>query len=618
VTASRLVVFALGIGLLLSAPPFTGAQQAPPTPDDLTGYRPVSEATAAKTVAATGTREGHTAFLGITVTRGDGGRPVVEEVQPDSPAAKAGIKKGDVIDRVGDHPVKTPTAFREWLLVRGPGDTVKLGVVRDGERTEVTAKLVAATRPMKLGGGPPPAPIGATLTEDKGGKGIFVEAVTSGSAAASAGLKVGDQVLTIDGLELSRPGRLADMVAERKAGDTLALGITRDGKPMELKATLAAGERQRFGPGGGGGAARTLWTAPSLRLAVVCVEFSDTLHNAKITPQELDAAFFSHAVHYGKDATGKEVRGSLGDYFREQSAGAFRLEGRVFDWVAVAKKRGDYIQGSGTSNKTAVLVDALEKLTARDGEKVLDGFDALAFVYAGDRYRTNRGAVYYPHAGSVTFKSKSYRYMIGAEGGTSLAPIGTFVKPLCEVLGLPELAARTENVGSEGLGVWCAMSNTFETNRPQHLSAWCKEKLGWVKPTVVDPTVKQKLILSPIEDSPKECLKVLVRPDGSEYFLLENRRKKGFDSDLPAEGLLIWRVVGGRPILEESHGIDGPAGPTSQLSGVPYPSPSNAAFTPDTLPSSRSPHGGGLPVHVTNIRRQGDGRIALQIGYEFR
>jgi hypothetical protein len=51
---------------------------------------------------------------------------------------------------------------------------------------------------------------------------------------------------------------------------------------------------------------------------------------------------------------------------------------------------------------------------------------------------------------------------------------------------------------------------------------------------------------------------------------------------------------------------------------VPYPSPSNAAFTPDTTPSSRSPHGGGLPVHVTAIRRLADGRVAFQVGYEYR
>jgi hypothetical protein len=141
--------------------------------------------------------------------------------------------------------------------------------------------------------------------------------------------------------------------------------------------------------------------------------------------------------------------------------------------------------------------------------------------------------------------------------------------------------------------------------------------MGWLRPTVIDPIVKQKLILAPIEQSNKECFKVLVRADGSEYFLIENRKKTGFDSSLPAEGLLIWRVVGNRPILVEAHGIDGPAGPRVFPASVPFPSPENNAFTPLTTPSSRSQLGGGLPVYLTNIQRQPDGRISFYVGYEF-
>jgi hypothetical protein len=198
-----------------------------------------------------------------------------------------------------------------------------------------------------------------------------------------------------------------------------------------------------------------------------------------------------------------------------------------------------------------------------------------------------------------------------------MSPIGTFAKELGRVLGLPDLAARPENQGSEGLGPWCAMSNPFATNRPQHFCAWAKEKLGWITPTIIDPTVKQKLILGPIESDPKQCFKVLVRADGSEYFLLENRRRKGFDSELPGEGLLIWRVVNDRPTLEEAHGVEGPAGPTVHLASVPFPTAFARSFTPETTPSSRSPLGGGLPVHISEIRRLPDGRIAFQIGYEF-
>ena len=129
--------------------------------------------------------------------------------------------------------------------------------------------------------------------------------------------------------------------------------------------------------------------------------------------------------------------------------------------------------------------------------------------------------------------------------------------------------------------------------------------------------MKQKLILSPIEDSARECFKVLIRRDGSEYLLLENRQRKGFDASLPGDGLLIWRVVGGHPFIVESHGVTGPAGPGAFLDMVPYPTAANNAFTPYTTPNSRSELGGGLPVNITNIRKLPDGRITFYVGYEY-
>src|SRR5207244_4398522 len=203
------------------------------------------------------------------------------------------------------------------------------------------------------------------------------------------------------------------------------------------------------------------------------------------------------------------------------------------------------------------------------------------------------------------------------EGGQRMMNISVFCHEFGHMLGLPDLYARPENPGMEGSGVWSAMANQVGNGRPQHFCAWCKEKLDWIKPTVIDPTVKQKLILAPVEDSPKECFKVLFKPDGSEYLLLENRKKKGFDASLPADGLLIWRVVGNRPILEESHGVGGAAGPRVFTSMVPYPSTANDSFTPYTTPSSRSQLGGGLPVYITNIRKLSDGRVSFCVGYEF-
>src|SRR5205823_4709743 len=194
----------------------------------------------------------------------------------------------------------------------------------------------------------------------------------------------------------------------------------------------------------------------------------------------------------------------------------------------------------------------------------------------------NAGAVYYPHVSGVQHDGNRWNYLLTYEGGSKMAPVGRFAKLVGQVMGLPDLAARTEDAGSRGLCPWSALSNPQTDGKPQHFDPWAKERLGWIQPTVIDPTVKQRLLLSPIEDSPKECFKVLVRPNGSEYYLLENRAKKGFDADLPAEGLLIWRVLNGRPILCESHGVEGPSAPLVHLNAVPFPSTANNAFTPET------------------------------------
>jgi immune inhibitor A len=526
----------LGACLLAQTPDAAVAPQSVPVPD-LKGYRTVDTAITAKVSAATQDGDGKTGYLGVSVLPDGQGHVVIDQVQPESPAEKAGLKIGDEITRVGDHAVASVQSFREWLQAYSADATLKLALIRQGTPQEMTATLAATSRPLV----------------NKGGQG----------------------------------------------GDGKAGG--------------------KGGGKGGGPVALQLWKKPDFRLGVICIEFADIKHNAKISADDWEEALFSVGSYANKKSpTGQNVHGSLNEYFLEQSGCDFHFEGKIFDWVDVGKKRGDYIQGTGTSNKTAVLNDALSKVVARDGKDAFKNLDGFLFIYAGEKHKTNAGAVYYPHASAITHDEKRWPYFLHQEGGAQMAAVNGLTKIAGLMLGLPDLAARTENVGSRGLGVWCAMSNPLSDGHPQHMSAWAKEKLGWIKPAVIDPTVQQKLILAPIERSSKECFKVLVRPNGSEYYLLENRRKKGFDADLPGEGLLIWRVVKDRPVLCESHGIDSPTAPTMKLTAVPFPSEANNAFTPDTVPSSRSPMGGGLPVYITQIQRLVDGRIAFSIGYEYR
>jgi M6 family metalloprotease-like protein len=606
--------FLLSCAGSLAAAQSGGPTQKPTT--DLSDYRTAETAIATRVSMAGPGRTGQAGYLGIRFAADQHERLVVAEVQPDSPAAKAGLQKGDTISRVDDQVVTKAEALRESLLARSAGETVKLTVLRNEKPLDMSVTLGAVSRPMRLN--PQRAVLGIVVGDSKDGEGAPVERIQPDSPAAQAGLKTSDIILKINNAQLTGPSMLNDLLAERKPGDTLALLLRRDGKETEVKVQLGDERFTRGRFGTRETAPLPLWKKDLYRLAVVGIEYPDVKHNAKITKEEWEQALFSRNQYSKKEnATGQPVHGSLNDYFQEQSYGAFRIEGKVFDWVEVGKKRGDYQQGSGTSNRSALLIEALDKLVARDGKEALKDFDGLFFIYAGDPVRTNRGALYYPHSGGFLHQGKRWSYLLTPEGGSRMTTISGFCREFAYLLGLPDLAARTENAGSEGCGVWCALSGPLGNGRPQHLCAWSKETLGWVKPTVLDPTVKQKLILAPIEDSAKECFKILVRADGSEYFLLENRRRKGFDTDLPAEGLLIWRVVNDRPVLEESHGVEGASGPRVFQDLIPYPSSANNAFTPYTTPSSRSLRG-GLPVYITEIRQLRDGRIAFQIGYDYQ
>jgi len=101
---------------------------APPV--DLTGYATVETAVQAKPAPAGGVSG--PAFLGVSVVADARGRAVADEVAPESPADRAGIKKGDVFTHVGTEPVRTPTAFREWVQAQEPGRPVTLRAERDG------------------------------------------------------------------------------------------------------------------------------------------------------------------------------------------------------------------------------------------------------------------------------------------------------------------------------------------------------------------------------------------------------------------------------------------------------------------------------------------------------
>jgi M6 family metalloprotease-like protein len=626
VSGSLLLITLGGLGLAQQP---TTAENKPADPD-LTGYRTAGTAITTQISRAAPTRTaGSAAYLGVHVVQNDDGKLSVAELSQDSPAAKAGIRQGDLLLKVEGQTVASSDALRELMRSKHPGDEVHIALLREGKPLEVNATFTALSRPVNLSA--QRAILGVQVTEPKEGAGVQITTVESNTPAAKAKLKEGEVILKIDDVPLTNNDKLRDFLIEKKPGDTVTLTLLLAEKAVEMKVKLDAesgeargGGRGGFGGtggfpgmGGGGGGFDTrggnYWTKDTFKLAMVLIEYPDVKHNPKVPAKAWEDAMFSRGT-YKTTATGQSAYGSMADYYHEQSYGKLKVEGKAFEYIEVSKKRAEYGEGN---NRFALLTEALDKLLERDGKDALKDFDGINFIYAGGRMNVARGSLYWPHRSSVSHQGKRWPYFICQEGGDRMGNTSVFCHEFGHMLGLPDLYARPENPGSEGVGTWCAMSQQAGNGKPQHFSAWCKEKLNWIKPAVIDPTVPQKLILAPIEDSEKECFKVLIRPDGSEYLLLENRKRKGFDESLAAEGLLIWRVVRNRPILEESHGVEGPAGPRVFMTSVPYPSAANDAFTPFTTPSSRSQLGGGLPVNITNIRKLPDGRIAFCIGYEY-
>jgi putative serine protease PepD len=82
-------------------------------------------------------------YLGVTPSLTTGGRDgaLIQEVAPDSPAARAGIQPGDLVVSVDGKAVENYSEMVASIRAHKPGDKVTLGVVRGGNETTITATL---------------------------------------------------------------------------------------------------------------------------------------------------------------------------------------------------------------------------------------------------------------------------------------------------------------------------------------------------------------------------------------------------------------------------------------------------------------------------------------------
>jgi M6 family metalloprotease-like protein len=362
-----------------------------------------------------------------------------------------------------------------------------------------------------------------------------------------------------------------------------------------------------------------------LRLAVLPVEFPDQPHEARFARGDWEKLLFSRGEYVETSPSGERVFGSVADYYDENSCGKLRLEGRAFDWVRAPRAKAFYDKLPIYAAPLFLYRAALGALEAREGKAALAGFDAVCFVLAGERGK--HGNMLWPHASGLAWRGKILQYYVASETeGGRFCAIGVHCHELGHVLGILDKYGSGPH---DGLWIWCNMAvgdhgdGVNGARRPLHFCAWCKMKLGWLDPVAVDPRVRQTIRLRGIEGSGKEAVKVLVDPSGSEYFLLENRRRRGFDAGTPRPGLLIWHVGEVGTSLENgvwAYRIDLEAAHGRKYGGthvaparVAWPLPGRDEFTPFSWPDSNSWNLRARDVWITGIHEEGED-IVFTIG----
>jgi serine protease Do len=193
------------------------------------------------------------ASLGLPKDRGE----IVRTVQPDTPAAKAGIQQGDVIVAVNGNDVNPDQTVSYLVANLSVGTRSTITVMRGGKKIDIPVLITqrpteeqlakqlgqdnqggvggsgggtATTQSLGLSLQPMNAQIAQALKLPPGITGVVITAVDPSSDAAEKGLQRGDVIIAVQGQKVTTPAQIGAAVdAAKKAGRTSVLLLVQRG-----------------------------------------------------------------------------------------------------------------------------------------------------------------------------------------------------------------------------------------------------------------------------------------------------------------------------------------------------------------------------------------------------
>lgn len=175
---------------------------------------------------------------------------VISELHPDSAFFAAGFQRGDVILAVDDQPVNTPAEMVFRMSVAGLGAEASVMRMRDGVAETVMVGLVAASdspdRDRRVMDDASPLPGLAVMNVNPAvlaeyslplsTSGVIVD--DPGPYGARLGLRPGDVIVAINGIDTTQSAQIADALTAAQAARGLSVDLLRGAQRLSLRSRL--------------------------------------------------------------------------------------------------------------------------------------------------------------------------------------------------------------------------------------------------------------------------------------------------------------------------------------------------------------------------------------------